>query len=536
MFIIKTTTAAAVLSCTVALIGKSALALPVDVAALDPHDPSWAQPLTEQLNALREKLDVHGASVAVVHEGRTWLRALGHKDIAKTQPVTIDTSFLMGSVTKSFTALGAARAVAKGQMHWDTPLQEYVHEFWPNYPGFWDPDTDRNVTLADLLSHRTGVAGNIPVLLAWNTTESFLQHQKNIPPSAPLRTRFQYSNAMFGLAGYLTAKATGHADWAAQIRQDIFVPLHLSATRATMAEFMEMPDRSLGQSTDTDRIEDVVLQVESAGAISTSVRDFAKYARALLQTFRGDADPLAIGSKVFQPFRDPQMRFDTKLEELYHSELLHGHNTSDLSYTFGLFKGQWRNYTFYLHGGNNLGYASNLCLLPEANLAVAVLSSADNTRNCFREEACATAFDAVLGTAELGEPKHDCPAVPASRPFPQPGPLPLPTSAYTGEFQSRIMGKMLVGVDAQGNLTMAVGERRKFMTGTLYAPAGGPTTSMSLIGKGAPALPPFMFTAKVDANSTAVQGYYFVLDGNMVKICDEPGPGCQDFFKRVDAA
>ncbi|KAI8906158.1 beta-lactamase/transpeptidase-like protein [Powellomyces hirtus] len=530
MLLSKIKTLAAALSCTVALSANSALALPVEVAARG-DDAPWQEPLAARLDALRRKVEVRGSSIAVVHGDNTWLHAFGHKNLDRTDPVDVDTSFLIGSVTKSFTALGAAKAVAQGKMYWSKPLKDYVREFYPGYLGLWDPEADNKVTLGDLLSHRTGVAGNFPVILAWNTTEALLQHLKLLPPSAPYGTRFQYNNIMYGLAGYLTGKATRHADWASQIHADIFEPLGMNASTATMKDFMETANRSPGESPETDFLEDSVLPVTPAGVISSTARDLGKYAHGLLQMFRGESGPFAIPPEVFAPFRENQVELDAEEQQVMQGLLLNGRNISDVSYTFGFNKAKWRNYTLFVHGGNNHGYASNLCLLPEGNVAVSVLTNAEGSRGCFREAACAAAFDAVLGTGD--STSYDCPVMPMP-PLPSAGRLPLSTSAYTGAFESPVMGKMIVGVDAQGNLTMSVGERRKFFEGRLYAPEGAAPTAMDLLGVGPPGSFPLTFTAKADANATAVEGYYFVLDPRgMTKICDKPGPECQEFFKRV---
>ncbi|KAI8818825.1 beta-lactamase/transpeptidase-like protein [Fimicolochytrium jonesii] len=534
---------------TLAAFSSTAFALPV---VNHNDDAPWHDLLISRLETVRHNAGVRGGSVAVVHGDKTWLHAFGHKDLEQTQPVDVDTSFLIGSCTKSFTALGAAKAVAQGKLYYDKPLNDYVRDFYPEYLGLWDPVANEKVTLADVLAHRTGVAGDFPVILAWNTTERLLQHLKHVPPSFPYNgthTPFQYNNIMYGLAGFLTAKANGNGgDWASMIRRDIFGPLGMNASTATLDDFLAKPNRSPGLDPGTDAIEDSVLPAESAGAISSTARDFGKYAHALLKTFRGEADPLALTKEVFAPFREKQGEVPDGLQQLLATVgLLGGRNiSSDVSYTFGFWKTQWRNYTFFTHGGDNSGYTANLCVLPEANLAVTVQTNADGPHGCFRDLACAVAFDTVLGFTD--STSYDCLSLPPN-PIPAPLPaLPLPASVYTGVFESPIMGQLVVTDDAHGNLTAAVGERHKFLDSPLYAtlgfpdgPAKGPLPgatpdSIQLSGLNLMGMPHF-FVAKTtvgENNTTVIGGYYYALDRDMTKICEEPGIGCQDFFKRVD--
>ena len=77
-----------------------------------------------------EEWKVAGLAVAVVQNGElALLGAYGLRDVEAGLPVTTDTEFLIGSVTKSFTATGLALLMDERRMDWKKPVREYIPEF-----------------------------------------------------------------------------------------------------------------------------------------------------------------------------------------------------------------------------------------------------------------------------------------------------------------------------------------------------------------------------------------------------------------------
>ena len=95
------------------------------------------------------------AAVIVRDDEVIYLKGAGVREIGKADPVTPDTLFGVGSLTKAFTATAMAQLIDDGKMSWDDP----VHKHLPTF-RLSDPLADRDVTLRDLLCHRTGLAAN----------------------------------------------------------------------------------------------------------------------------------------------------------------------------------------------------------------------------------------------------------------------------------------------------------------------------------------------------------------------------------------
>jgi CubicO group peptidase (beta-lactamase class C family) len=97
--------------------------------------------------------EVPGCAVAAVRDGRVELAdGWGLRDREAGLPVTGDTLFAIGSVTKAFTATTVGALVDEGLLEWDRPLRDYV-------PGvrLHDPNASDRLTIVDLLSHRSGL-------------------------------------------------------------------------------------------------------------------------------------------------------------------------------------------------------------------------------------------------------------------------------------------------------------------------------------------------------------------------------------------
>ncbi len=112
--------------------------------------------LAEQLEQRREDLHIPGMAIAVVKDDEViFVRGFGLADLENETPVTPETIFAVGSIIKSFTATLVGMLVDEGKMDWDDPVTEHLSYFTLNTIG---GDEDSQVTIRDMLSHRTGFA------------------------------------------------------------------------------------------------------------------------------------------------------------------------------------------------------------------------------------------------------------------------------------------------------------------------------------------------------------------------------------------
>ena len=165
------------------------------------------QVITSELEEWIEKTvqawNVPGAAVGVLKDGELVLaRGFGVKEAGKAAPVDAGTNFAIGSNTKAFTAACIGLLVEEGKLHWDDKVTRYLPDF-----ALYDPWVSREVTIHDVLSHRTGVSETERFL--YNTTLSnaeVIRHLRYVQPAAPFRSSMQYSNIGFMVPGEILAR------------------------------------------------------------------------------------------------------------------------------------------------------------------------------------------------------------------------------------------------------------------------------------------------------------------------------------------
>ena len=135
---------------------RAIITVTVLIAGVMPAFPQekqdWSS-LDQYIRSSMQEWKVPGVAVAIVHDqSPIYMKAFGVRDIQSNQPVTPDTLFDIGSCTKAFTTAAIAMLVEEGKMQWDGRVDAYIPFFHLS-----DPLADENVTIRDLLTHRTGV-------------------------------------------------------------------------------------------------------------------------------------------------------------------------------------------------------------------------------------------------------------------------------------------------------------------------------------------------------------------------------------------
>src|SRR5262245_26469714 len=236
--------------------------------------------------------DITGASIALVDGERTvWAEGFGYCDRSKKLEITPDTPFFVGSISKSFTALGVLKAVGKGILSLDQPLKEYLPWFTVN-SRFKKAETER-ITIRHLLSHHSGL-GTWPLLgnpfdpqYHTRTFEEVVKSARDSWLKFPPGERFEYSNQGVDLAGYALEMASGKS-FADYMRDEILAPLGM--TRSTFAQ-KDVIDKSLfavpyiGKS--AAPIKNGILHpMLAAGGLMSSAQDMARFISFHLQDGR----------------------------------------------------------------------------------------------------------------------------------------------------------------------------------------------------------------------------------------------------------
>ena len=98
--------------------------------------------------------NVPGCGIGIVIKDKlVFAKGYGYRDLEKKLPVTPNTLFQIASNTKLFTATAIGFLVEEGKLDWDKPVKNYVPQI-----QFYNDELNANVTIRDMLSHRTGIS------------------------------------------------------------------------------------------------------------------------------------------------------------------------------------------------------------------------------------------------------------------------------------------------------------------------------------------------------------------------------------------
>jgi CubicO group peptidase (beta-lactamase class C family) len=366
------------------LCGESLLAGPVEEAAVDAL-------VKDTLKAWQ----VPGVAVAVVHKDKVvYLKGHGVKELGKADPVTPDTLFAIASCSKAFTTTAMAMLVDDGKMAWDDPVRKHVPAFQLS-----DPLVDAEVTLRDLVSHRTGVRSHD---LLWYRSpfaqEERIRRLAHLPVDKPFRASFHYQSSMFTVAGHAVASA-GKMSWPDFVRRRVLEPLDMKDVVLTTPEVEKAADHASPHRRDNRG--DVELmswytieQPEPAGSVAAGVRDLAKWVRFHLGDGRWDGKRL-VSAKNLAETHTPQTIIPLKgVPKDQNPE------STQMRYGMGWVVQDYRGRPVLNHGGAIDGFRSFFVLFPEDKLGLVLLNNLDRTTMNF-------ALANNLADLVLGLPKRD---------------------------------------------------------------------------------------------------------------------------------
>ena len=325
--------------------------------------------LSEYIESSMGAWRVPGLAIAVVHNGRVVLaRGFGVRRVGSPDPVTEETVFAIGSATKTFTTTAIGMLAEEGKLGLDEPVIRYR-------PGFrlFDPIATREVTLRDLLSHRTGVAGGD---FLWATgefnREEIVRRAGTIAPTWPFRSHFDYSNVMFIAAGEIAAAAAGQS-WDDLVRSRILNPLRMTAT-GTSIRFLPAGGNVATPHDPTDGQPRPVAwrnmdNTAAAGGINSNVKDMARWLQFQLAGGAIDGRQL-VGKSFLETTRKPETLIQR--EGSWAAMSPEGHF---MAYGLGWIMSDYRGRQLLQHGGGIDGMSAMVGLLPEADVGIVVLSN-----------------------------------------------------------------------------------------------------------------------------------------------------------------
>ncbi len=310
-----------------------------------------------------------GAALAVVTPEGVYTGAYGLKAFDGEEAVTTDTVFAIASTTKAFTTAAMAMLVSEGKMAWDDPVRKHLPEF-----RLSDPLADANVTLRDLVCHRTGLPRHDMLWFRapWGRSE-FLRRVGSAKLTAGFRAKYQYQNICFTAAGEAVARTAGFGCFEEFAHARIFTPLGMAnanfTNEETLARDHALPHRR--EKSKTERLEWRFDDIGGAGGIRASVNDLVPWLRFQLSGGLGPDGERLVDEKALRETHLPHMVVPQDDE----SRLVYP-ETVQTSYALGWSVMDYRGgHRLLTHGGTLNGFRSIVTLAPDRGVGVAVLSN-----------------------------------------------------------------------------------------------------------------------------------------------------------------
>ena len=350
----------------------------------------------------RERHAIPGVSVALVdlQEG-TWSQGFGLADRERGQAATAETVYRAGSLAKLYTAAAVLQLAAEGRIGLDRPVRDYLPGFRVRQRFAGAPA----ITVRDLLTHHSGLPCDLTKGM-WSRTPymTAMAQLDEIYASYPPGEVFSYSNLGYTLLGRLVESVEG-MPYQFHLRQNLLEPLGAEHSRfATTAE--EVPALAAGYRAGR-RGEALPIRDLPAMGLHTSARDLAGLLRMFLtggDTPGGDVLPDAAVHAMLAPQNaDVALDFDLRVGLGWFLD------DSGLA-TAG---------TVARHSGTTPLFASEVILLPDQDMAVAVLANRGD-----RQHAVTRLAEAVVQRALEARRGLEIPSRPARPPLRQADVLP----------------------------------------------------------------------------------------------------------------
>jgi len=422
-----------------------------------------------RLDALAERHHVPAAVVGVLRDGDVEVVATGVLNVETGVRATPDSLFQIGSITKVYTATLALQLADEGTVDIDVPIAAVLPEL-----RLAEPHATARVTMRHLLTHTSGIEGDhfVDVGRGDDVLERYVRTCAQLGFSHPVGATFSYCNTGYIIAGRAIEVMTGMT-WDAALRERLLDPLGLEAT-VTLPEEVLRFRAAYGHTIEPGKpvkLAPVPMLPRStgpAGLIWATAADTLAFARAHM-----DGTPV-LSDAGRAMMRAPQV-------ELPDPWTLGSH------WGVGWIIYDWDGRRVYGHDGATVGQAAFLRVVPDAGVAIVLLTNGGNAHDLY-EELFRELLDELCGLA------MPAPLAPASEP---PG---IPVGEFAGLYER--VGVRIELADRGGRLA-----GRLTATGPLAELDDDPVEEVELVP-----VAPSVFVTRSDGEQTWTPAVFYSLD------------------------
>lgn len=403
---------------------------------------------------------VPGLAIAVVKDDSVvFAKGYGVRELGGSAAVDPRTLFAIGSASKTFTAAAVGALVEEEKVEWDAPATRYLPEL-----QLFDPYATRELSVRDLLTHRSGLARGD---LLWYGTEldrsEILRRVRYLEPSWSLRSTFGYQNLMYLAAGEVVREVTGQS-WDDFVKARFFAPLGMNESSTSVGALQGRPNVATPHAELDGRVRTVAWRnidnIAPAGSINSNVMEMAKWVRMHLN--EGEYE----GRRVLSEKAVKDLQVPQTILPMTGGWTGMAPAANFLVYGTGWFMNDHRGEKVIHHGGNIDGMSAMVGLVPEEELGIVILTNMNGSG--ITSPLMYRVIDAFIGAeptdwsgrsiarrdsamvrAAAQAAKRDSARVTGTRPS-------LALSEYAGTYEDDMYGEVTVALE-NGRLVMRRG-------------------------------------------------------------------------------
>lgn len=410
-----------------------------------PIDEQLLVELEEYILDVMERFDVPGLSIAIVRDGSIiYSEGFGVREMGKDEPVTPETMMLIGSTTKTMTTMLMAKLVDSELMDWDTRVIDILPSF-----AVADPGITQNITMQNMVCACTGVPRR-DLELIFNAdnlgAESIIESLADFEFFTEFGEAFQYSNQMVGAGGYLATLAAGgtygnlYDDYTALMKTDIFDPIGMNDTTFSFDDARSTSNFAIPHTFNAvleyspiplDLEDAFLLPIAPAGGAWSNAMDMGRYLITELNQGITPTGERVVSTSNLAKTWEPQVAM-----------------TNTISYGLGWIVGEYKGVSVLEHGGNTLGFTSELAFLPDEGIGISILT---NQRASFANQMIRMRFMELLYDQE---PEFDelvesqwgmiQESITELRETIEPNVDPDPVESYIGRYTNPVLGEIAI--------------------------------------------------------------------------------------------
>jgi CubicO group peptidase (beta-lactamase class C family) len=287
--------------------------------------------------------DNPGAVISVMKKGEIiFNRPYGLSNVQKKEPMSVDKTFNLAELSKSFTSLAVLKLVEKNKLSLDDNLQDIFSDF---------PEYGKKVKIRNLLNHTSCLADYNPDEIQFNDqVYEFLIKQNDTDQEPGLN--WQYSNSDYALLAIIIEKVSGmtYKDF---VRKYIFKKLSMNDTWFAN----EIENKNIAEShfkeDEVYKVKKELNEIYGEQGIYSNITDMAKWDKALY------TDKLLKCESLDKIFTVEKMQFGNKISY----------------YGYGWVLMEKNNVRYYWHGGSQGGYSNLILHLPDTHMTVLILTN-----------------------------------------------------------------------------------------------------------------------------------------------------------------